>query len=271
MNSDGLSYESVLSQLAGERPRLAAALERAEKQRSRRTASLLTGARLKGVEELLQYLDELAEAFRASPQLSRLAFLVARTLADFETAVEATLSGYLAVAADAMRDVMEIENLLLDFAVNPDHIDEWLASDDRTRMRKFMPVKVRERLHAAGQAPFTTSAESIDYRGHSEALHVSPRQYPVARKGFSTGSGVAGDLEADSGFWEIFEHGRRLHLALRRLTGVLQPGTPVHELTERSLSDFEDGWERTQQMQQVYLALIEAALKVHAEQEGESS
>ena len=165
MNSDGLSYESVLSQLAGERPRLAAALERAEKQRSRRTASLLTGARLKGVEELLQYLDELAEAFRASPQLSRLAFLVARTLADFETAVEATLSGYLAVAADAMRDVMEIENLLLDFAVNPDHIDEWLASDDRTRMRKFMPVKVRERLHAAGQAPFTTSAESIDYRG----------------------------------------------------------------------------------------------------------
>lgn len=268
MSSDGLSYESVLSRLANDRPRLAA-LARAEKQRTQRTASLSTGARLKGVEELLQYLDDLVEAFRRSPKLSRLAFLLTRALADFETAAEATLSGYLAVAADAMRDVMEIENLLLDFAVSPDHIDEWLTSDDRTRMRKFMPVKVRKRLYAAGQAPFTTSAESIDYRGHSEALHVSPRHYPIAQKGFSTGEG-SGDLEADSGFWEIFEHGRRLHLALRQLTGVLQPNTPVHELTERSLSDFEDGWERTQQMQQLYLALIEAALELRSKQEDES-
>jgi hypothetical protein len=260
MSSDDLSYESVLAQLAGERPRLASALHRAEKQRAQRTASLLAGARFKGLEELLRYLDDLIEAFKAVPQLSRLTFLVTRSVADFETAVEATLSGYMSVASDAMRDVMEIENLLLDFAINAGHVEEWLTSDEKTRWNRFRPAVVRKRLHAAGVPPFATTAESVDYQAHSQALHVSPRQFPIALKGLSAGHG----MEADSGFWEIFEHARRLHLALRRLTSTLQPDTAVHRLMEQDLNDFEDAWQRTQQMQHVYVALIEATLEVHS-------
>ena len=64
-----------------------------------------------------------------------MAFLVERAEADFQTAIEATLSGYQGVAADAMRDVMEIECLLLDFAVNGGGADEWLNADESLRPR----------------------------------------------------------------------------------------------------------------------------------------
>jgi hypothetical protein len=75
--------------------------------------------RLKGLEQLYTYLDAAIESYSLIPKLAVLAFLVRRVRADFETALEATLSGYQGVASDAMRDVMEIEGLLLDFAAHP--------------------------------------------------------------------------------------------------------------------------------------------------------
>ncbi|MFE9813287.1 hypothetical protein [Streptomyces sp. NPDC005548] len=247
----------MLTQLAGERPRLAAALLQSERQRARHTASLLTGARFKGLDELLRHLDDLVRAFEADSELSRLSFLVARSAADFETAVEATVSGYLAVASDAMRDVMEIENLLLDFAVDPGHIDDWLTADQRTIRNKFSPPAVRKRLHAAGEAPYATTAASLDYQAHSAALHVGPHQHPVAAKGFSADRGWDGD----AGFWEIFEHARRLHRAIRRVTNTLAAESAADLLAARELHDVQDAWQRTQEMQAVYLALLTASVE----------
>jgi hypothetical protein len=126
------------------------------------------------LQELFTYLDAIRDAYAADDELPKLAFLVARAIADFETALEATLSGYQGVAADAMRD--EIESLLLDFAVHPEHADEWLTRDRGVRLRKFSPAKVRDRLIAAGMPPFSDEGwEPADYRGHSESLHVTPR------------------------------------------------------------------------------------------------
>jgi hypothetical protein len=177
-SSSEASYEATLEELAARRPCLAAALRRAQQQRTHRAASLLHGARFKGLEALLRHLDELARAFEADPALSRLAFLVTRSAADFEAATEATLSGYLAVATDAMRDVMEIENLLLNFAVSPAHINEWLAATPATMQSRFRPAKIRQRLHAAQEGRYATTAESVDYQAHSAALHVSPHRHP---------------------------------------------------------------------------------------------
>jgi hypothetical protein len=255
------SYDATLGELAASLPRLAATLQRAEQHRARRTASLVSGARFKGVDELLRHLDELLQAFTADPTLRRLAFLIHRSRADLETATEATLSGYVAVAADAMRDLMEIENLLLDFAVNPAHIDEWLTADRRTLLNKFGPAKIRDRLHAAGEGRYAATGESIDYRAHSAALHVGPHRDPVAARGFSTDQGWAGD----AGFWEIFEHTRRLRHAIQRLTGVLAPGSAVDQLAGQKLADVEDAWRRTQEMQAIYVALLEAIAKTQIE------
>jgi hypothetical protein len=79
-----------------------------------------------------------------------LKFLIDRTIADFETALEATLSGYWAVTFDAMRDVLEIQFLPMDFALTFAHITEWLDADDRTLKNKFEPASVRQRLKVAG-------------------------------------------------------------------------------------------------------------------------
>ncbi len=202
--------------------RLAATLQRAQDARTRLAASLHGGARFKGLEKLLGYLHDVAHAFQEDPNCSRLAFLLTRCVADFETATEATLSGYLAVARDSMRDVMEIENLFLDFVVKPENIDTWLTGTRTTLKNYFKPVAVRERLHAAGVGRFTDSAYSADYAAHSEALHVTPHRYILDQKGFTT-DGWAVDL----GFSEIFEHFKRLQIAIARLTDVLSPGPPA--------------------------------------------
>lgn len=248
------SYDDTVVRIKESAPRLALALQQAQQQRTRRSTGLVGGARFKGIEELLEHLIALSERFASDQALNRLAFLVQRARADLETATEATLSGYVAVAADAMRDVMEIENLLLDFAVAPDHIDEWLTGDRKALVGKFAPARIRDRLHAAGEGQYAHSAESIDYRAHSAALHVSPYRDSVANRGFSTEQGWGGD----AGFWEIFEHNRRLLRATQRLTGSLAPGSPADQLANRKLPDVEDAWERTQEMQAVYIALLTA-------------
>lgn len=205
---------------------------------------------------MLRWLDDLVLAFAADDAVRRIAFLIHRSRADLETATEATLSGYVAVAvaADAMRDVMEIENLLLDFAVNPVHVDEWLAADRKTLLGKFSPARVRERLHAANEGRYALSAESIDYRAHSAALHVGPRLDIVASRGFSADQGWA----SDAGFWEIFEHMSRLRRAIQRVAGVLAPGSAVDQLARQEVADIENAWKRTQEMQAIYIALLKA-------------
>ena len=177
MSSADSSYGTKLVELGRSVPRLAAALQQAERHRTERVAALVGGARFRGLDELLRHLDELFHAFNADPIFRRISFLIDRSRADVETAIESILSGYLAVAADVMRDVMEIQNLLLDFAVNPAHIDEWLTAEDgRTGLGKFRAARVRNRLHAAGEEPYATTSESPYYRSHSEAMHVNPRQ-----------------------------------------------------------------------------------------------
>lgn len=263
MTSASSSYGATLDELATRLPHLSATLRRAEQQRARCAASLMGGARFKGLDELLRHLDELLQAFTADPTLCRIAFLIHRSRADLETATEATLSGYVAVAADAMRDVMEIENLLLDFAVTPAHIDEWLTANRKTLLGKFAPARVRDRLHSAGEGRYAATAESVDYRAHSAVLHVGPYRDLIAARGFATEQGWAGD----AGFWEIFEHTRRLRHAIKRLTGVLTPGSAVDEIAAQELTDVQDAWRRTQEMQAIYVALLEAVTKTQTEEE----
>ncbi|HEV2013426.1 MAG TPA: hypothetical protein VGR77_06050 [Candidatus Dormibacteraeota bacterium] len=215
------------------------------------------------MEQFFSQLDSIEAAFRRDPSLESVVPVVERSRADFATALEATLSGYPAVVSDAMRDVMEIEYLLLDFAVDLNRRDRWLTATPADLRRTFQPVQVRQRLNAAGEPPFGSSTESIDYRGHSEALHVTPRHHWLVRRGFSTGD----DWSRDLGFWEMFEHGRRLLHAIRRFVTVASLDETSRRLVKTRLKDFEDGWERTQQMQTIFMALVEAAVSEDEERQ----
>lgn len=254
------SYASTLTKLAELRPRVSGRLVEAEQVRAKRLDTYLSGARLHGLEQLLTYLDTLRGAYAGNDALRSLVFLLDRATADVETALEATLSGYQGVAADAMRDVMEIEYLLLDFATTPGHADRWRAADRKARLREFAPSKVRDRLVASGLPPFGDEGwEAVDYRAHSEALHVTPSQPPIGSRGMEPSA--SDSMWADAGFIEMFEHGWRFIRAaeLLRMSHIgadsMEPLAP--------LDAFFDARDRTREMLKMLMALYEAPAVLH--------
>ncbi len=134
------SYGELVGKLSQTLPRLADRLGRAERLRIRRLAFLMEGGvRLSGLEEWLERMHQVADAWEVEPRIAALAPLVHRGIGDYEAAIESSLSGYPAVALDAMRDVMETELLLLDFYLDTARVTEWLQADRRTRLRRFGP------------------------------------------------------------------------------------------------------------------------------------
>lgn len=250
------TYNALLDELVKSRPRLARRLKKAEELRAKRLRGYLLGKRLEGLEQLSEYLEKLTEVYRSSEHLAPIAFLVERVRADFDTALEATLSGYQGVAADAMRDVMETEYLLLDFALHDGHLDEWLSCERRVRLRKYSPASLRERLIAAGVPPFSNEGwEPVDYRAHSESLHVTPLVPPLGARGLES------DPEAiwsDAGFIEMFEHASRFMLAAEAMRYVaLGQGAPADMPPLTDLTAFADAHARTTEMLVLIIALFE--------------
>ena len=235
-------------------PRIATKLREAEGHRAERLASRLHGARLAGLEQLFAYLELLERAYESEDDLKPLAFLIRRSARDFETALEATLSAYQGVAADAMRDVMEIEYLLLDFAAHPDHAAEWLTCDRQFRLREYSPAKLRERLSSAGVPPFSDEGwEPLDYRAHSESLHVTPAAPLVGARGIET---QRDPFLADIGFIEMFEHASRF-LRAAEILRYDRLGEPDDFELLMPMDDFDDARARTGEMQVMIVAMLE--------------
>ncbi len=247
-------YGSLLNQLAEAHPRVVSPLRLAQRHRERELGQLVTGARLAGLEELLRHLDGVSAAWARSGPLTRLRHLVNRAITDFESGLEATLSGQRGIVADLMRDVSEIELLLLDFSLDPDRIAEWLSADRRERLRNFSPARIRERLKE--EASDRYHPHRADYAAHSEALHVTPQSHPFASRGIASDQD---GLLADLGFWEMFEHARRLLVAVDSLHDSLGDAAVDGLGRLDSLKAMEAAWERTQEMQALFLALLEAS------------
>jgi len=237
-------------------PQIAADLSQAQFNRERSLSQYLHGARLRGYEEQITHLEALETVFQKSRRLQGISPLIRRTRGDFRLALEATLSGFHSVAHDAMRDVMEVEFLIREFHHEPRSIEEWLKATPKQLNDRFRPAILRQR-HAKriGSQPADV-AEASDYRGHSRMLHVSPYPHPFGGTGFS---GPEGPFDTDVCFWEIFEHARRLlletHLLRRKLARhIRSPWGPW-----RGLRQFRDAWERTQEMQAIWMALLKNA------------
>ena len=63
---------------------------------------------------------------------------------------------------------------------------------------------------------------------------------------------------------------RRLRHAIQRLTGALVPDSAVYQLARQALADVEDAWRRTQEMQAIYVALLQASVKSQTEDGGDA-
>jgi hypothetical protein len=256
-------YTELLKELSRTHPHIAAVLMRAQNSRSEMLRQYLSGARLRGLEELLPYLDVAKEAFDRHTRLAKLSFLLSRARDDFEVAIEATLSGARGVVADHMRDVMEIQFLLRDFKDDPERAEDWLAANDKERYDRFRPAILRQRYaKTLGKQPEDVS-EATDYKAHSRAVHVGPRQELFGGKGFAKNEVPFAE---DMCFWEMFEHGRRLIWAIDQLKRLLAPRLTSLPSLRNGLKAFRDGWQRTQEMQAMFFAILEASKEERGEE-----
>lgn len=251
------SYGSSLSRLAKDHQRLALALAAAEIRRASLISRLASDTRIKGIDELLTKLDEISTAFERDSRLAKLSFLIVRVTADFETALEATISSYLSVAFDAMRDVLEVQYLLFDFGRDKQLIDEWLQADDRTLRDKFGPVHVRRRLKDGGIGDFGENAQSADYKGHSRMLHLRPPNWSVLP---SKGRARPDLFSDDMGFWEIFEHAHGVWRALDFLVSKIAPDSEANRILAAEPRGISSAWQQTNRSQTLFTGIIEAGL-----------
>ncbi|WP_148273325.1 hypothetical protein [Stigmatella aurantiaca] len=252
-------YPDQLSALKETHPLCATVLSKAQENRTRRLASLAGGARLRGFEELLGRLASYEATYRGDTRLAKAALLIARTTAYFAVGLEASLSGIHSVVHDSMRGVMEIEFLLRDFAASPSHVEEWLTWSEKMRRDKFDPRVLRQRHADRLGKKAQDLSEAVDYKAHSQMLHVTPRLHPLGSFGIAddaSGSDLLGDAAC---FWEMYEHARRVLWAAYHFAKALGPDVTLASPEE--FIDFRDGWERTNQMQSIFLALIQGAQK----------
>lgn len=175
-----------------------------------------------------------------------------RTARDFEAALEAGFSGYLSIAVDAMRDVLEATDLVLMFSTDIKLVDAWLGMppDDN---RKFSPQKVRGRLHNKGVKYKENSWATSDYKGHSRALHVNPWWELVGEKGMYPRETP---LFRDVHFWEIFGHARELVYALDRLRDQCEFDWPEVSRAE-DLGDVAQAYALTHHRETIMLTVLE--------------
>lgn len=112
--------------------------------------------------------------------------------------------------------------------------------------------RLRELTHARYVAPFRLFVPRLPRPQPcpARASGPSPRRRD---KGFSAEDGWNGD----AAHWEIFEHHRRLH-AIARLVTTLSTGSEADRLATCELPAARSAWERTQEMQTMYLAIIAA-------------
>ncbi|WP_030651378.1 MULTISPECIES: hypothetical protein [Streptomyces] len=259
--TDKTTYLSLVKQMAEDGAPIAAlALATADARRRQNLKRLAGDIRFAGINELLVRLSGIGKAFSETPELSRITFMVQRAHADFMTALEATLSGYFSVASDAMRDVLEIQYLLMDFAINPDHAEEWLTTDEKGRMKDFSPAAVRRRLQAAGVVNFGDRAVSMDYKGHSMALHVSPVRL------LNSADGIVAQHSwlNEAGFWEIFDHGHGLMEGLTLLVDRLVPGSRAADIVGRDLKTFDEARGKAHELMRLWERIPDARAALRA-------
>jgi hypothetical protein len=237
--SDGETYENLLTRLKASHPQLAADLLLSHEGRRSRLLQYLGGVRLDGIEEVLQAFSNLLGALPDDAQPLRM--LVDRLRIDFVASTEAILSGNLSYALDTMRDVLEVELLFLDFIDSPDNASKWLSDSESKRRDRFQPAQIRKRLASHGKPV----GKGRDYAGHSASLHPAPPWDPFGHRGLY----LLDSIWVDGGFWDIFDHARRVLSALHTYLlsiGLLGEATLVDPDQRPSLIR---AWERTQEMQ----------------------
>jgi hypothetical protein len=215
-----IPYGDKLAELPSSIPHVAELLIRAHNNRTKSLNLRAHGIRLSGLDEWIGYLKELEAGFD-EPHLKSIKFLVIRIRSNYEVALEATLAGIPSAVFDSMRDAMEVDLLLQDFAADKDRIDLWLVADNKMLMNEFAPKHLRRRkAKRLGLVSVRDLADTRDYGAHSHALHVQPGVHAYERRGLvELGHPVLDDFC----YWEMLGHALSLCETIEALLKSLAP------------------------------------------------
>jgi hypothetical protein len=161
----------MLEESAEHYPLATEALMRADRHRPRRWEQFIDPLDVHAIDLLLSFLIESSDALAASAY-DDLDFLPTRIADDVRMSLEGMLSGYLQVASDAMRDVIETELLVRDFALDSRQIDRWRNADEGLLWQDFRPGQCRKRQANALGVPIADVPGTTDYNAHSQLLHA---------------------------------------------------------------------------------------------------
>ena len=145
-----------------------------DRHRPRRWQQFVDSIDLQAVELLLGFLASASDLLASNSETCELHFLPTRVADDVRMALEGLLSGYLQISSDAMRDAMETELYIRDFALDPRQIRRWRDADEDTLNRHFRPNNLRQRQARALGVDVTEVPGATDYKAHSMLLHVRP-------------------------------------------------------------------------------------------------
>jgi hypothetical protein len=172
-------YHAILKESVDSYPFVTEALMRADRHRPRRWQQFIDPIDLKAIDSLLKYLISVSRSLTEASGTRDLAFLPDRIADDVRISLEGLMSGYLQVASDAMRDIMESELLIRDFALDPSQIEKWRHASEDVLRKNFRPVHLRQRLAAALGVDIKDVPGATDYSEHSVMLHVrQPLLFP---------------------------------------------------------------------------------------------
>lgn len=219
-----------------------------------------------GVHEFLCWLQDATDRFGRHPVLRDLDCLLSRIRADYECSIVALFNGGFSLVWDLMRDVMEVDYLLRDFAYAPQHVADWLQCDEGRRINFYGPAALRERYAAMLGVAVADLLDRHQYRAHSQMLHVQPGEAFLSRgiAKSETPIGIAFVLH------DMFVHAGELLSTLKVLGQAVRPSCPLLE-EQISQSAFSSGAEAVGRMYRNELMLLDVAAEIARHRMGSGS
>lgn len=229
-------YDALLKENAKAYPLVIDSLRRSDRHRLRCWQQFIDPTDLQAIELLLDFLISASNLLKKNEGTSALIFIPERIADDVRVSLDGLLSGYLQIPSDAMRDIMETEFLIRDFALDPEQINVWRNADENVLRRKFRPVHLRQRQASALGVPITEVHGATDYGTHSRLLHVGP---PLL---FSRSPQLGHEaVHVLDSLNEIVGHGISIVEALAALFSAIEVSAPDSKATLVALkSSFED-------------------------------
>lgn len=131
--------------------------------------------------------------------------------------------GFFQQSFSVIRDLIEIEFLADLFSRDRQNLTSWLSLDDRSRMREFKPVRVREKLDALDGYKARKRQKEYDLFSQ-HAAHPGPHGFRVISPNNMTQIGPFVSKEVLTAvFQELAKH---LTMAVSHLLSSLQPAEP---------------------------------------------